>query len=97
MEVEVKKPTTKIVFSFTQEDADAMKKVGDLLDDISRKLDELVYEEKAENLDIRDDYEKRVDCFALTNVLNSARDIISALDEVCLEPDDIRDAVDCED
>lgn len=96
MKVEVKKPTTKVIFNFTQKEADAMRIVSSLLDDISNKLNELVYDENAENLDIRDDYEMREDCLTFTEVLVNARDIISALDEVCLEPEDIKDANYCE-
>ena len=94
MKEEITNPTIKVVFDFTQEEANAMRIVGDLLDSISSRLDELVYQRNLKNLDVRDNYEQHKDSFCLVDVLVNAREIISALDEVGLEPEDIKDAVD---
>ena len=83
------KPTKRdIIIEFTEEEAKAMELITGFLEDLGEALDKMYYEEDIRAIGIKEKaIGKRTNIFS--ELLLTARGVLSSLDDLQFDPDDI--------
>lgn len=85
------KPTKRnITVEFTEEEAKAMELITEFLDDFGEALEKMYYDEDIREINVMEKVAGKRTHYIFSELLLAARGVLSGLDDMDCDPDDIK-------